>query len=152
MSFCCCRPRLGTLPRGLEKVRVSEVRFISRTFSLGACGIGGPATGFGKFVCVGGILFGRKMRLRPFPWNVPWKLDKTPNGGTSELSLLSSGFGASPGGGLEPSLSSTDLSWKSVGSFKAGAVVGAIIWSFFGSKCQLFTLIINIWARTRAMS
>ena len=49
ISCCVSKPRLGTLPRDLEKASVSVVRFNSRTFSLGGVG-GGALTGFGNVV------------------------------------------------------------------------------------------------------
>ena len=61
----CVKPRLGTVPSGLEKSNVSSVRFNSRTLSSGPCGV---------FVnCVGerAMFWGRKMVLKPTPVNFP---------------------------------------------------------------------------------
>ena len=80
MSFCPSSPRLGTLPRALEKDSVSVVRLSSRTLSLGAVG-GGGLTGLGKVVPLGGPLFGRNIKLKPVPAKVPVKFASTPSGG-----------------------------------------------------------------------
>ena len=78
MSFCADNPRLGTLPREVENASVSSVRFISRTFSLGAVG-GAGLTGLGNVVPP--ALFGRNIKLKPDPAKVPAKLDRTPSVG-----------------------------------------------------------------------
>src|SRR4051794_20430505 len=80
MSFCVLKPRLGTLPRGAEKVSSSFVRFNSRTATLGGAG-GAGSTGLVKVVVVGATLFGRKMVFKPGPVNDPVKLAKIPRGG-----------------------------------------------------------------------
>lgn len=87
ISFCFSRPRLGTVPMGVENARVSVVKFISRTFSLGGVGAAG-VMGFGNWVVVGGPLFGRNIRLRPVPWKVPLKFERTPITKTSKLAPL----------------------------------------------------------------
>ncbi len=79
MSCWPSSPRLGTLPRALEKDSVSVVRFSSRTFSFGGVG-GGGLTGLGNVVPLG-PLFGRKIVLKPVPAKVPSKLASTPSGG-----------------------------------------------------------------------
>lgn len=80
ISPCASSPRLGTLPRGLEKDSVSVVRLSSRVFSLGGVGAGG-LIGLGNVVPLGGPLFGRKIVLKPVPAKVPVKFDSTPSGG-----------------------------------------------------------------------
>jgi hypothetical protein len=70
------KPRLETVPRGLEKVSSSSVRLSSRTASFGR------VTGLGKVVGVG-ALYGRKMVLKPEPFHAPLKFCKTPRGGSS---------------------------------------------------------------------
>src|SRR5580692_5045644 len=72
-------PRLGTEPRLRENDRVSRVRFSSRRLSL-------PLTGTGSLV--GDPRSGRKMVLKPLPWNVPVKAASGPRLGTEEALSL----------------------------------------------------------------
>lgn len=91
MSFCASSPRLGTLPRGLEKDNVSVVRLSSRRFSLGGVG-GGGLTGLGNVVPLGGPLFGRNIKLKPDPVKVPVKFVSTPSGTAGVAAGASAGL------------------------------------------------------------
>jgi len=98
---------LGTLPRAGENDRVSWVRFSSSRLSL----VAGMGSG------VGDPRSGRKMVLKPLPWNVPVKAVSGPRLGlgTGEtLSLNSVRFDTSPN--LNP-----------LGSEKAGVRLTSLI-------------------------
>src|SRR5271154_394942 len=98
MSFCGLSPRLGTLPRELEKDSVSVVRLSSRTF------------------VVVGVLLGRKIVLKPVPAKFPVKFVSTPSGGC----------GVAVGGfGFEWYLPSTSWILKSCGRVMAAGEVVA---------------------------
>src|ERR1700682_4103798 len=71
MSPCFSVPRFGTVPRGEEKERVSEVRFSSRMLSL----ITGTGSGVGVTA-----LSGRKMVLKPLPAQSPTRAASGPRG------------------------------------------------------------------------
>src|SRR5277367_1483893 len=113
MSFCVSSPRLGTLPREVEKHSVSVVRLSSRTLWLGGVG-GGGETGLGNVVVVGGPLLGRKIKLKPVPAKFPVKFVSTPSGGC----------GVAVGGfGFEWYLPSTSWILKSCGRVMAAGEV-----------------------------
>jgi hypothetical protein len=129
MSFCVSSPRLGTLPRESENVRVSVVRLSSRTFSLGGVG-GAGVTGLGKVVVVGGPLLGRKIVLKPVPANCPVKFARTPSGDDVVTVGVEAGASSSRS---SPNLPSTSEIWKSdprvmtaeVGGVVSGAVAAS---------------------------
>jgi len=75
-SAWVAEPRLGTEPKLLENVKVSEVRFSSSRLSPGGRGIG-------NFIELADfVLSGRKIVLKPPPFHVPTKLASGPRGGT----------------------------------------------------------------------
>src|SRR5277367_2492688 len=115
MSFCVSSPRLGTLPREVEKHSVSVVRLSSRTLWLGGLG-GGGWTGLGNVVVVGGPLLGRKIKLKPVPAKFPVKFASTPSDGGG-VAVGSFGFG------FCSSFSSTSWIWKSDGIVMAAGEV-----------------------------
>jgi hypothetical protein len=115
ISDCFARPRLGTLPRGVENERVSVIKFSSRTLSLWVVSgtiklgnVGGGTIGLGNVVVDGGPLLGRNIKLKPVPAKVPLKFARTPKGGSSD--------GESEGLDLGSKLRSTCWIWKPEGA------------------------------------
>jgi hypothetical protein len=121
MSPCGSDPRLGTEPKLGENDKVSEVRFNSRMLSE-------PVTGVGSGVGVL-LLFGRKIVLKPLPFQVPTKAAKGPRlGGT-----MGTGGGAgAASAGLIGAIGSegTSPNKKSFGrEIFALGLIGPLIWS-----------------------
>src|SRR5947209_855089 len=106
MSACLLEPRLGTAPSAGEKVRVSDVRFSSRTLSE-------PVTGTGSGVGVV-ALSGRKIVLNPCPFQVPANAASGPR------------LGDGTGDGARVSLG-TSLNRNSLGSAMRARVVRSSI-------------------------
>src|SRR3984885_1625850 len=93
-------PRLGTEPRLGENDRVSRVRFSSRRLSLSPTGTGS---------LVGDPRSGRKMVLKPLPWNTPAKAASGPRLGTDEALSLNVVW-------LDTSPNLKSAGWKRAGS------------------------------------
>lgn len=114
MSPCGFDPRLGTEPKLGENDKVSEVIFNSRTLSESGTGVG---RGVGVL-----LLFGRKMVLKPLPFQVPAKAVNGPRlGGT--IGATSSIPGSIGLGGTCPNKKPSGREILALG------LVGLLIWS-----------------------
>ena len=120
MSPCGSDPRLGTEPKLGENDKVSEVIFNSRMLSE-------PATGAGSGVGVS-LLFGRKIVLKPLPFQVPTKAANGPRlGGTMGTGGGTSATLGSIGAiGLEGTSPNKKSSGREI--FALG-LIGPLIWS-----------------------
>ena len=121
MSPCGSDPRLGTEPKLGENDKVSEVTFNSRMLSE-------PLTGVGSGVGVL-LLFGRKMVLKPLPFQVPTKAANGPRfGGT--MGTGGGATSATPGSIGAIGLEGTSPNRKSCGrEIFALGFIGPLIWS-----------------------